>query len=281
LQGAVLLLAAFLVHLPSLQGQLIWDDHYLVGESPFFRSPIFCLEVFRHYLVLDPFSTHYRPVQNLSYILDYVVWNGDLYGYHFSNVLWHSGAGILLLLLLRTLLAPWAVTEEHRRRFQIGAFFGALLWIVHPAHSAAVDYISGRADSLAFVFSCAAWITYLHAGRFRRAPVRVLAYVAAALLLLGGLCSREIALAWICIFLAHLLFFQRSSARHRVIAVAVCALVLTAYAGLRQLPERRAAQDSAGSWGAVARAGLMLRALGDYTRIAGLPGQPAHGADCS
>ena len=271
LRLVLLVTAAFVVHLPSLQGQLIWDDSYLVGESPFFRSPIFVLEVFRQYLFLDSFSGHYRPVQNLTYMLDYLVWNGNLYGYHLSNIIWHATAGVLLFFLLRRLFARWTNTAGEARRFSTGAFLIALVWVLHPVHSAAVDYISGRADSLAFVFSCGAWLIYLRAADARRVISRVAGYVAAALLLLLGLCSRETAFVWTALFVVHLLFSTRSTARHRAIAVTVCAMVLALYAGLRQLPGGRETQDRGATWGPVARAGLMLRALGDYARVTVLP----------
>src|SRR5450432_2497132 len=112
----------FFAYAPALGGTLIWDDFYLVRENPFFRSPVFSLEVFRHYLFLDSFSAHYRPVQNLSYMLDYLIWNGDIYGYHFSNILWHAAAGALLFLLVRKLVAPLADTDQGRRHYETGAF---------------------------------------------------------------------------------------------------------------------------------------------------------------
>src|SRR5580658_4899841 len=98
---AACLLSAFAVYAPALGGELIWDDRYLVRENPFFRSPVFLLEVFRHYLFFDSFSTYYRPLQNWSYILDYWLWRGDPVGYHLTNILLHSGSGFLLFLLLR------------------------------------------------------------------------------------------------------------------------------------------------------------------------------------
>ncbi|PYI74586.1 MAG: hypothetical protein DMF04_12540, partial [Verrucomicrobia bacterium] len=41
-----------LVRLPAVQGQLIWDDGYLVRDNPFIKSPLLALEAFRHYLFL-------------------------------------------------------------------------------------------------------------------------------------------------------------------------------------------------------------------------------------
>ena len=86
------LLAGFLAYGPALGGSLIWDDFYLVKENPFFRSPVFGLEVFRHYLFFDSFSTYYRPVQNWSYMLDYWLWRGNPVGYHCTCLLYTSDA---------------------------------------------------------------------------------------------------------------------------------------------------------------------------------------------
>src|SRR5208283_3098765 len=100
----VFLLSALLVYAPALQGDLLWDDTYLVRENPFFKSPLFVFEVFRHWLFLDSFSVYYRPVQNWSYMADYWLWNGNPFGYHFTNVLLHALSGYLLFRLLIQLL---------------------------------------------------------------------------------------------------------------------------------------------------------------------------------
>src|SRR5438046_1519848 len=153
----VLALFGFAVHFPSLQGQLIWDDQYLAHDNPFIKSPLLIVESLRHYLFLDSFSAHYRPVQNISYIFDYLMWNTDTYGFHFSSILWHVGSGILLYLLLRKLLSGFRGGSFASTI----AFFAALIWVVHPVHSAAIDYISGRADSLAFFFASRALLLFL------------------------------------------------------------------------------------------------------------------------
>ena len=119
----VLALFGFAVHFPSLQGQLIWDDQYLAHDNPFIKSPLLILESFRHYLFLDSFSAHYRPVQNISYIFDYLVWNTDTYGFHLSNILWHVGSGILLYLLLRRLFNGFRAGSFARTV----AFFAAVI----------------------------------------------------------------------------------------------------------------------------------------------------------
>src|SRR5882757_1538232 len=110
------LLAGFLVYAPALGGDLIWDDFYLVRENPFFRSPVFGLEVFQHYLFFDSFSTYYRPIQNWSYMFDYWLWRGSPVGYHCTNILVHSLSGFLLFLLLRRLLPGLCSTAVEKDR---------------------------------------------------------------------------------------------------------------------------------------------------------------------
>src|SRR3954468_12661094 len=95
LRCMVILLLGFAVRFPALQGQFLWDDGFLAQENPFIKSPLLALETFRHNMLLESLSAHYRPVQTISYMVDYVFWNANAYGYHLSNVLWHVASGIL------------------------------------------------------------------------------------------------------------------------------------------------------------------------------------------
>src|SRR4051812_21908956 len=138
----IIALLGFAVHFPALQGELVWDDQFLAHDNPFIKSPLLILEAFRHYLFLDSFSAHYRPVQNISFILDYVLWNTNTYGFHLTNILLHVLSGILLYFLLRKLFLMRCVPSLHGCGVaSLAAFLVALLWVVHPVHSAAVDYI--------------------------------------------------------------------------------------------------------------------------------------------
>jgi len=177
---------------PALQGQFVWDDAWLVRDNPFIKSPLLIPESFRHFLSLNTSSSHYRPVQNVSYFFDYLIWNADPYGYHLSNVFWHVGSGLLLYFLLQRLLEPFRerFAEDGSRLLSASAFFVALIWIVHPVHSAAVDYISGRADSLSFFFACSAWLLYLRARPVRSFSWRFTLHGLAAISALLALCSR-------------------------------------------------------------------------------------------
>ena len=251
----------FIVRMPALPGLPIWDDDYLIGENPFIKSPLLFGEAFKHYLFLDGFSGHYRPVQNVSLGIDYFFWGTNPWGYHFTNVLLHVGSGLLLYFLLRRILSG--------RASSVSAFVIALLWMVLPVHSAAIDYISGRADSLCFFFACSAWLLFLVAPKGRKARTIVI-YFAAAFCGLLALCSRETALLWMLLFLLHRCYFAGDVSRKaKVATIAGCLFLLATYAGIRQLPGPRAEHVAvdAQPTSAPQRATLMLRALGDYTRL--------------
>src|SRR5471030_1554300 len=106
LHVVALIVGGFVVRLPALQGEPIWDDDYLVRTNPFIKSPLLILETFRHTLFPESFATHYRPVQNIVYMADYFLWNNNFYGFHLSSILFHVGSAVLLYFLLRKLLPP-------------------------------------------------------------------------------------------------------------------------------------------------------------------------------
>jgi lipopolysaccharide biosynthesis regulator YciM len=278
LRCLLLALVGVLTRLPALQGQRIWDDQYLVRDNPFIKSPLLILESFRHYLFLDSYSSHYRPVQNISYFFDYLFWNTNEFGFHLTNVLLHVSSGILLYFLLQELIPSFLFRRSRRANWQTArrrvpwlshsAFLIALLWTVHPVHSAAIDYISGRADSLAFVFAAAGWLLFLRARRTVHRLARALIYLVAAISGLLALCSREIAIIWALIFVAHLFFIQQQTRlRTRLCASTCCLALILIYGGLRQLPETRQTFPGPANFTPPVRAVLMARALGDYGRL--------------
>ena len=268
----------FIIRLPAIQGGLIWDDIILTRDNPFIKSPLLALETFRHYLFLDSLSGHYRPVQNLSYMFDYFFWNTDPAGFHLSNILLHVAAGLLLYRLLRHLFGKgaglWNSDDPGMARAgALAAFIISGIWMVHPVHSAAIDYISGRADSLAFVFSAGAWLLVLRARIAKTRWLKGILYPLAALAGVLALCSREIACIWMLIFLVHTLAFARDiDKKVKITTIVCCALVFGAYAELRQLPVARAEKGFTENWSAAVRGTLMLRALGDYGRLMVFPG---------
>ncbi len=269
-----LCLAAFAVYVPCLDGEFLWDDHFLVGNNPFFKSPIFAVEVFRRYLFLDSFAVYYRPVQNLSYMLDYWLCGTAPFGYHCFNVLYHGlGASLLFLLLRKVLPALWPDSSTVQR--SAVAFGIALVWCVHPVHNAAVAYVSGRADTLAMLFALGAWLLYFRAHSVRKQSARIALLSLAWCLTFLALCSKEIAFVWIALFAFYVVVFEREKSwKARVFYVAGVLSVIAVYAALRHAVAISDPRVQAGFTPPpiCARVILMLRALGDYTGLIFYPG---------
>ncbi|HEY1770728.1 MAG TPA: tetratricopeptide repeat protein [Chthoniobacterales bacterium] len=268
LRALFLVLVAFIIHSPALNGQFIWDDNYLAHDNPLIKSPLFLFEVFRHHLFLDSLSAHYRPVQTVSFMVDYFFWNDNTYGFHLTNITLHALSGVTLYFLLRRLFASLFQNKLAGPLSSAGAFLVSLGWLVHPVHSAAIDYISGRADSLAFFFASAGWLLYLRARETNRRNLKITLFASAIVLALLALCSRETAALWLIIFLLHTLFFSKPATRRaKVVVLAGCVFVLAIYGALHALPASRPQNGPKPGWAPSVRAVLMLRALGDYGRL--------------
>ncbi|HEY4283852.1 MAG TPA: tetratricopeptide repeat protein [Chthoniobacterales bacterium] len=271
----ILALLGVLVRIPALQGEPVWDDDYLIRTNSLIKSPLLILETFRHYLFLDTFSLSYRPVQNLSYLFDYLIWNNNFYGYHLTSLACHVAGGILLYFLLQSLLPsllPEPVADglaSRQRLISWNAFFVALVWLVHPVHSAAVDYVSGRADSLAFLFACSAWLLFLTARRLTSAWMRVSLFGLAWGSGLLALCSRETGIVWLVIFGVYSFAFERSSpSRQKWLVTIGCVMMVVCYYLLRSLPGAATVPDDpAAIMSPLLRVVLMFRSLGDYGRL--------------
>lgn len=274
LRCGLLLVIGVVVRAPALPGQFIWDDQFLARDNAFIKSPLLILETFRHYLFPDSFSAHYRPVQNISFIFDYFFWNTDTFGFHLTNVLLHASTGILLYLLLKHLFASFCASTSGTKTpvTSVAAFLTAALWSVHPVHSAAVDYISGRADSLAAFFACGAWLLFIQGRASHSGKRRSVLFSFAAVSTLLALCSRETAGLWLLVFLVHELFFTKANTRRANIALLIAiACIFASYLALRQLPGARLQAAPSTGWPSPVRAIFMLRALGDYGRLMVFP----------
>lgn len=272
----LLLLAGLAGYGSSLGGRFIWDDAFLVERNAFIRSPVLAGETFRHFLFYDSASTFYRPVQNLSFALDYQVWGLDPFGYRLTNLLLHVGVGWGIFLLgcklLPGLLRGVGAGGLPAPALALGV---ALLWTVHPVHSAAVAYVAGRADSLAAGFALGAWLLF---GRGARTGVDPAAragwYAGAAFALLLALGSKEMALIWVALFAGHLCFFQPGfGAGRRARVLGGVLLCVGVYAALRQLPVPPPGMIAPTPPPLSQRWVLVLRALGDYAGLLLWPGR--------
>src|SRR5438067_202442 len=146
----ILIAVVFISYAPAVRNGFVWDDTALVLRDPLIRSWRLIPEGFNHFLFVDATaSDFYRPMQRLTYTFDYAAFAFKPGPYHVTSVLWHGLAAIALFLFAEEFLLSFGIEGRRARLFALAA---ALIWAIHPVQSAAVAYISGRADPLAAVF---------------------------------------------------------------------------------------------------------------------------------
>lgn len=91
----------------------------------------------------------FRPLFVLSLAADAALWNRAPLGYHLVNVTLHAlNSSLVFLLSLR--LASRALPGAWPRRWTAAS--AAAIFLLHPSHTEAVAWVSGRADILATLF---------------------------------------------------------------------------------------------------------------------------------
>ncbi len=257
-----LLAAVLVIYAPSLNAQFLWDDLSLVRDNLLIRSPRLGLEIFKHTL-FGGNSNFYRPTQTLTFLADYWFWALNPYGYHLTSILIHAANAFLLCMVLRRTLPALLGGFGGKSRVDGTALAVALVWAVHPVHSAAVAYVSGSADSLAMLFCLSACLLCERALRATDSLPRGLWAAGAFGCLVLGLCAKEIAGIWLLLYLGYLFTLRPATARRTgwIVAAAGVAAV-GVYLSLRHLapapPTPTQLPPMPSRWL------LMIRALGDY-----------------
>jgi hypothetical protein len=231
----VVLLAA---HTPVFRAGFVWDDTALILRDPLIRSWRLIPEGFQHFLFLDATpSNFYRPLQRLTYAAEYWAFIFNPRPYHLTNALLHATAAAVLFAFALAFLRLYGVAEKRRL---VIASISTAAWALHPAHSAVVDYVAGRADSLAAIFGFAGLYYAIRGLEFEgRAAWKFHALTAVAFL--ASALSKESGLIFATLWMALLL--QQRSWRALVPAGIAIAFVFTIYFTLRiqagdaQLPQ--------------------------------------------
>jgi tetratricopeptide (TPR) repeat protein len=119
-----------------------------------------------------------RPLLKLSYALSWSAGGGGTAAFHALNVALHAANVLLVWALLKEIFQRMGVDRDG-----FAAFAAALLFALHPAHTEAVTYVSGRSTSMMAFFYLAAMLAYL-----REAPRWV-----SPLLFFAALGTKEVA----------------------------------------------------------------------------------------
>jgi tetratricopeptide (TPR) repeat protein len=173
---ALLVALVVLAYLNAFGNRFVWDDVVLIENNPAIKSWRAALEALTSDILPGAGrGDYYRPLQMLSYRLDHAIWRLDPLGFHLTSILLHAAAAVLFYQLALLLLAD----------SRAAALAAAALWAVHPAHTAAVTYLSGRADPIAAVLVLVSLLAFARRREARFSAWRGLSLAAAFLALLA------------------------------------------------------------------------------------------------
>lgn len=196
---AVLLLAAvpFAVYGNSLASPFVGDDIAFIKDNNDVKDFSFpgCLGKLRF-------------LNKFSYWVNLKVFNASLSAYHLVNISLHALTGILLLFLFWTLLSRFAPEGAEGGGLTTGllAFFGALLFEVHPIHTQAVNYTFARSELFCAVFLFSALLLHARDSGSRYGLGRG---ILVSLFLLLALASKERAFMFVPALVLFDLFLRR------------------------------------------------------------------------
>src|SRR5213595_1261906 len=156
-----------------------FDDHVYVYENPSITRGLSVdgvIGAFTH-----AHARNWHPLTTISHMLDCQLYGLKAGGHHFTNVLLHSVAVVLLFFVLRQMTGGPSRTGSIWQ-----SAFVASLFAIHPLHVESVAWVSERKDVLSAVFfmlTLGAYVRYAH----KRSVGR---YLAVALCLALGLMSK-------------------------------------------------------------------------------------------
>ncbi len=142
----ILILSSVLPYLNALRCGFVFDDQLLVARHKVVTGAFAPLSILTApYWEAIREALLWRPVTTFSFAIDWHLGRGGAAWFHAVNIGLHA---------IVTLMWAWFVLRITKRESL--AIVAGLLFAVHPLHTEAVTWISGRAELLAAAFSLAA-----------------------------------------------------------------------------------------------------------------------------
>lgn len=100
-----------------------------------------------------PFGSYYRPISELSYGIDYIIWGKDPMGYHFTDLLLHAANSILVFLGACILFSDY-------KKGSLAAWISSILFLLSPVNLSVITTMERRQDMIMAFFFCLSLVTF-------------------------------------------------------------------------------------------------------------------------
>jgi tetratricopeptide (TPR) repeat protein len=158
----------------------------------------------------------FRPVSNLSFILDTILSGGRTWLYHLSNIIYH----LLTVVSLYALLRSFNIKN-------LAAFILSFFFALHPLLSGAVCYVPARADILVGLWAVLSLYTF---GKYIKKG-KILYLVLHLLLFALAVFSKETALLLPILFLLYITWLSNESlsSKKMLVVYIIWAFIIAAF----------------------------------------------------
>jgi tetratricopeptide (TPR) repeat protein len=174
----------------------------------------------------------YRPLRNISYLLDFTVAGLRPAWWHAHNVALHAANACLVLWLLRILLPAGGIARG--KSAAMACLLGALCWAAHPVHTEAIAWVKSRDELLFALFYL--WGIGVFAGGLVRGAMSAGRIAAVCALLVPALLSKEMAVSFPIVLLLLHAGLGAPVLRWRTgLLAGLCAAECAAYVAVRHL----------------------------------------------
>jgi|GEM_PF-733817 len=165
----------------SLKSDFAWDDKFLIINNPYVKdfnclSRMFSCQLYRGG---EMDSNFYRPLQLISFAIDYSIWKLKPFGYHLTSLLLHVTNAVLLYFIIL------AITSSSYMAAITTLFFG-----LSPAISSTTYYIAARSDLLMALFVFLSILLFI---KYRQEGKKIL-YIVSIISFLFSLLCKEMAI---------------------------------------------------------------------------------------
>jgi len=135
------------------------DDHYVYENTQVSRGLTF--DGFK-WLLTHSHASLWHPLTTLSHMADCQIYGLKAGGHHFTNIILHNIAAVLLFLVLRGMTGKGQTNASAARTSDWRSAFVAAIFAIHPMRVESVAWIAERKDVLSGVFFMLTLGAYLH-----------------------------------------------------------------------------------------------------------------------
>src|SRR3989344_1602972 len=218
----ILIVVPLIIYFPSLFNSFVWDDEEQVVNNVFIQN----LSNIPYLFTSSTFNTggaglsgfYYKPLMPLAFTFNFFIWKTNPFGFHFFDLIFHIINGILVCILFKKLFNPPAHSGlspsgsktggQKFKYYKTFSFILSFLFVIHPANTESVAYISSTQELLYTFFLVLSLIFTINFLNKKRVSLKSLFFI--NLFILFSLLSKESGLVTIPLVIAFAFLFYRS-----------------------------------------------------------------------